>query len=102
MASPKTPVRTSSAANAGKDRSSELVLDGVRRRLPLKLALLSFGAWLTLVGVTAAVFGVAGVYFIFAPGLPDIPKVGEYRPPIVSEVYSDDAVLAGEFYNERR
>ena len=35
-------------------------------------------------------------------GLPDIPKVDEYWPPIVTEVYTDDAVLAGEFYNERR
>ena len=26
----------------------------------------------------------------------------QYWPPIVTEVYTDDAVLAGEFYHERR
>ncbi|WP_224249034.1 penicillin-binding protein 1A [Hyalangium gracile] len=84
------------------DRSrSKLVLDGVKKRpwwvFPLKLA-----GWMALTGATAGVVAVVAVYYIFSPGLPAIPKVDEYWPPIVSEVYTDDAVLAGEFYNQRR
>ncbi len=61
--------------------------------------------WLTflvLVGVTAAPAAYFFVTWKYSDGLPDIPKVEEYRPPILSEVYTQDAVLAGEFYNERR
>ena len=82
-------------------RRSKLVLDeGKKPRwwlFPLKLL-----GWLALTGATAGVVGVVAVYYIFSNGLPAIPKVDEYWPPIVTEVYTDDAVLAGEFYNERR
>ncbi|AKJ06928.1 penicillin-binding protein 1A [Archangium gephyra] len=85
------------------DRSeSKLVLDGVPPKRPLWVRLLKFAAWATLTGATAAVIAVAGVYYHFSQGLPDIPKVDQYWPPIVTEVYTDDAVLAGEFYHHRR
>ena len=57
---------------------------------------------LSLSGVVAAFFVYAFVVAKYSDGLPDIPKVEEYRPPILSEVYTADGVLAGEFYNERR
>ncbi|MDY7231921.1 penicillin-binding protein 1A [Hyalangium rubrum] len=84
------------------DRSrAKLVLDGVKKGrwwlFPLKLM-----CWLALTGATAGAVGLVGVYYIYSPGLPAIPKVDEYWPPIVTEVYTDDAVLAGEFYNQRR
>lgn len=66
-------------------------------KLPFKL----FG-FLLLTGATAAVMGYGFVYWKYSDGLPDIPKVDEYRPPILTEVYTVDGVLAGEFYNERR
>ncbi len=59
-------------------------------------------AFLVLCGLTAAAVGIFGIYYKYSEGLPDIPNVNEYWPPIVTEVFSDDAVLAGEFYNERR
>ncbi len=55
-----------------------------------------------MTGVTAAVVVYAFVSWKYSAGLPDIPKVDEYRPPILTEVYTVDGVLAGEFYNERR
>lgn len=58
--------------------------------------------FLLLTGATAAVAGYGFVYWKYSDGLPDIPKVDEYRPPILTEVYTVDGVLAGEFYNERR
>ncbi|OJT27587.1 penicillin-binding protein [Archangium sp. Cb G35] len=85
------------------DRSeSKLVLDGVPPKRPIWVRLLKFAAWATLTGATAAVVAVAGVYYHYSQGLPDIPKVDQYWPPIVTEVYTDDAVLAGEFYHHRR
>src|SRR5262252_3961941 len=59
-------------------------------------------AYLALVGMTAAVFVGLGVYYAFSEGLPEIPRVAAWAPPILTEVYADDQVLAGEFYDERR
>ncbi|WP_309889516.1 PBP1A family penicillin-binding protein [Archangium sp.] len=85
------------------DRSqSKLVLDGVPPKRPIWVRLLKFAAWATLTGGTAAALVLVGVYYHFSQGLPDIPKVDQYWPPIVTEVYTDDAVLAGEFYHHRR
>ncbi|GMT97327.1 PBP1A family penicillin-binding protein [Corallococcus caeni] len=85
------------------DRSrSKLVLDGVPPKRNVLVRLMKLVAVLGLMGATAGVLAVVGAYYIFSDGLPAIPKVDEYWPPIVTEVYTDDAVLAGEFYNERR
>src|SRR5438874_1306920 len=85
------------------DRAAHrLVLQGVRPRLPLLKEALLWTAYATLVAVTAGAVGFLAVYYKFSDGLPEIPKVDEYWPPIVTEVHTDDAVLAGEFYNERR
>ncbi|MDP2270274.1 MAG: PBP1A family penicillin-binding protein [Archangium sp.] len=58
--------------------------------------------FLVLTGATAGVMGYGFVTWKYSDGLPDIPKVDAYRPPILTEVYTVDGVLAGEFYNERR
>lgn len=81
---------------------SQLVLEGVPGPRSWKVRLLMLAAWLGLCGATAAAVGLLVVYARFSPGLPDIPKVAEYWPPIVSEVFTDDGVLAGEYYSERR
>ncbi|HET9449722.1 MAG TPA: transglycosylase domain-containing protein, partial [Aggregicoccus sp.] len=83
-------------------KRSRLVLDGVAPPRTPKQRLLMVGAWLALTGLTAALVAVLGAYYVFSRDLPAIPKVDEYWPPIVTEVYTDDAVLAGEFYSERR
>jgi penicillin-binding protein 1A len=66
-------------------------------KLPFKLFF-----FFALTGATAALVGTAVLYWIYSEGLPDVPNVGDYRPPILTEVYTQDAVLAGEFYRERR
>ncbi|HEX9508628.1 MAG TPA: transglycosylase domain-containing protein, partial [Myxococcales bacterium] len=58
--------------------------------------------WGALVLSTAALVIFAMLFYRFSDGLPQIPRVEEYWPPIVTEIYTDDSVLAGEFYNERR
>ncbi|MDQ3265451.1 MAG: PBP1A family penicillin-binding protein [Myxococcota bacterium] len=85
------------------DRSSHrLVLEEPERTRNWKRTTAKLLGWLLLVGVTAGVTGGLGIYYVYSDGLPEIPKVDEYFPPVLTEVYTDDAVLAGEFYNERR
>jgi penicillin-binding protein 1A len=83
-------------------RRSKLVLRGVRPARSWPVRLLMIAAFLTLCGGTAATVAVVTVYYIYSRGLPEIPRVDEYRPAVLSEVLTDDEVLAGEFYSERR
>jgi len=45
---------------------------------------------------------LAGIYFYFARDLPDIEALKDYRPPVISEVFSDDGTRIGEFWTECR
>ena len=45
---------------------------------------------------------VATLWIHFAKGLPDLPSVEGYRPPIITEAISADGQIAGEFFDERR
>lgn len=83
-------------------RYSQLVLEGVPPPRTWKQKILALVGFLALTGATGGSLAVFLTYYAFSAGLPDIPQVGQYRPPIISEVFTDDAVLAGEFYNERR
>jgi penicillin-binding protein 1A len=96
------PARPPAGRPKPQRRNFRLVLDGVPKKRGLRFRLFKFAAWCTLVGLTAILMGAVGLYFKFSQGLPDIPRVDQYWPPIVSEVFTDDEVLAGEFYNERR
>src|ERR1700704_3535733 len=80
----------------------KLVLEGVAPKRGWKKRTAILVAWAALTGGTGMLVVFAGLYYRFSRGLPDIPSVEDYRPPIITEVFTDDAVLAGEFYNERR
>ncbi|MBI3180587.1 MAG: PBP1A family penicillin-binding protein [Myxococcales bacterium] len=79
-----------------------LLLLGVPAYRPWWKRLLSLLGVLALSGATAAAGTGLALYYKFSVGLPEIPRVDEYWPPILTEVYTADAVLAGEFYAERR
>jgi len=85
-----------------ESRSYKLVLRGVAPERSWKKLSAAVGGWAALTGGTGLLIVSAVLYYRFSRGLPDIPSVEEYRPPIVTEVFTDDGVLAGEFYNERR
>src|SRR5210317_378865 len=46
--------------------------------------------------------GVAGVYLYLSKNLPKISSLEDYRPPIITTVYSDDNRKIAEFFKERR
>jgi penicillin-binding protein 1A len=56
------------------------------------------GAALSLLGVLFLV----GTYFHFTRDLPKISSLKDYRPPVVTTVFSDDKRKIGEFFKERR
>jgi penicillin-binding protein 1A len=71
-----------------------------RRSLFARIAL----AFVLLALVVAGAGGVAAVlvWRHFSRGLPDIPTLAQYRPPIITELVSADGQVAGELYVERR
>jgi penicillin-binding protein 1A len=52
--------------------------------------------------VNLAVAGLAAGYLWFSRGLPEIPTLDQYRPPIITEAISADGQISGEFFEERR
>jgi penicillin-binding protein 1A len=73
-----------------------------RVRQPLTVRLLAWGA---AAAAALALLGLAGAVALWAHygrGLPSIPSIAEYRPPIVTEVRSADGQIVGEFFEERR
>ncbi|MBW2019762.1 MAG: penicillin-binding protein 1A [Deltaproteobacteria bacterium] len=58
--------------------------------------------------VTVIVFSLlsglslGGAYFYFTKSLPKISSLKDYRPPIITTVYSDDNRKIAEFFKERR
>jgi len=79
-----------------------VVMDGLPPKRPLAHRALR---WLVFVGIAAVNLGVAGLvaaYFWFSRGLPEIPTLDQYRPPIITEFISSDGQIAGEFFDERR
>jgi penicillin-binding protein 1A len=75
-----------------------------RRRRPVSLrwriATAAMVALLALVG--AAVFAAAATWARHSVGLPDLPTLAEYHPPVVTEIVSGDGQLVGELFVERR
>jgi penicillin-binding protein 1A len=63
-----------------------------------------FGAFLGLLLLVGLV-GAAGGYMAFqhfSAGLPDVDGLNNYRPPVMSRVYTGDARLLAELASERR
>ncbi len=71
-----------------------------RRRILLRIGLVL--ALLLLIGAAVAAVGAAAIYRKYARGLPEIPTLAEYRPPVVTSLFSADGQLVGELYAERR
>lgn len=82
-------------------RRTRLVLDNVPKRGIFKKIFLTL-LFLGVLGFNAGSLVALGAYAKYSVGLPKLPSVKDYRPPILSEFWTSDRVLAGEFYDERR
>jgi penicillin-binding protein 1A len=83
-------------------RPPRVVVDGLPEGRGLARRLLAALAFLAIAAALAAVVAGAVAWNHFSRGLPDIPTLAEYRPPIVTELVSSDGQLAGELFEERR
>jgi penicillin-binding protein 1A len=70
--------------------------------MKILLKLIKWLLGLTFLGIFLGAAGFAGVYFYFARDLPKISSLNDYRPSIISSVYSDDNRKIAEFYEKQR
>ncbi len=82
--------------------SPRLVLTGLPPPRPSWKAALRWGLFAAIVVVNLGVAVVTVAWFHYAKGLPDLPSIEGYRPPIITETISADGQIAGEFFAERR
>lgn len=59
-------------------------------------------AWLSVFLIIAGGVTAAGIFMHISEDLPKISKLSDYRPPVITTVYSDDNRKIGEFFKERR
>ena len=52
--------------------------------------------------ILSSSIAIGGIYFYLSKDLPKISSLTDYRPPIITTVYSDDNRKIAEFYKERR
>ena len=64
--------------------------------------LVRFGVWFSLFSLLVAAVTIGGVYYFLSRDLPKISTLADYRPPLITTVYSDDNRKIAEFYRERR
>jgi penicillin-binding protein 1A len=58
--------------------------------------------FLSLVIVSAGIGALAGLVFVYSSDLPQVRQLDDYRPGVMTEIYSDDGTLIGSFAMERR
>lgn len=66
------------------------------------LKIVRFLFWSILFLIISGVFSIVGIYFYLCEDLPQISSLSDYRPPIITTVFSDNNRKIAEFYKERR
>ena len=57
---------------------------------------------LGLLGLFLAIIVPVGAYLYVAKSLPRVDTLADYRPPIITRIYSDDKTVIAELFEERR
>ncbi len=83
---------------------AEIINERGRRTPPKRLVFrLLKWAFLLLFVITVVIAAVSvGGYYYLSEDLPKITTLADYRPPIITTIYSDDGRKIGEFFKERR
>jgi penicillin-binding protein 1A len=93
---------TPASPDPGPPAAPRLVLTGLPPEQPPWRRLVRWGLFGALVLVNVGAAAAVGLWYHFAAGVPDLPSVEGYRPPIITETISADGQIAGEFFTERR
>ncbi|MBL7212408.1 MAG: PBP1A family penicillin-binding protein [Desulfobacteraceae bacterium] len=64
--------------------------------------ILKFTLWLFSIVAFLGVCTAAYFWYVWSSNLPYIGSMKEYRPPIITEIYSDDGEVIGRFWEEKR
>jgi penicillin-binding protein 1A len=83
-----------------RSHAKEIKSRRVRKGTLGRFLYLFYGTVMVLSLLTGLVLG--GAYFYFTRDLPKISTLEDYRPPIITTVYSDDKRKIAEFFKERR
>jgi len=87
-----------------EDKTTSQIIKNRARRDEGKLIskIFRWSLWIAFFAIIYGFIGTVGTYFILNKNLPKISTLAEYRPSIITTVYSDDNRKIAEFYNERR
>jgi penicillin-binding protein 1A len=58
--------------------------------------------YITSVGLSLVLLSGGGIYYYLTKDLPSLSALYDYRPNLITKVYSHDGQVIGEFYIERR
>ena len=88
----------------GQTRTKSQIIKkrGHRSKKNILFRLLKWGILLLVVAMAAIAAVVIGGYYYLSEDLPKITSLADYRPPIITTMYSDDGRKIGEFFKERR
>jgi penicillin-binding protein 1A len=75
---------------------------GRKKRRSLVFRLFKWSIILGLFLILVGLGGAVGVVYHVSQDLPKITKLTDYRPPVITSVYSDDGRKIAEFFKERR
>jgi len=79
-----------------------VVLDGLPPQPPIHRRILRWVLFLAIGVLNAGILAVLAAWVHFSQGLPSVPSLAQYRPPIITEMVSADGQIVGEFFDERR
>ena len=85
-----------------KSKSDVLKQRGKKKEKNIFRFLFKWFFMLFLLLILLGCAGLAGLYYYLSQDLPKINTLKDYRPAIVTSVFSDDGRKIGEFYEERR
>ncbi len=69
---------------------------------PKKKRFMRIFLYVVSIVIIVASLSIFGVFFYLAKDLPRITTLADYRPPVITSVYSDDGQVIAEFFKERR
>ncbi|HEY6106418.1 MAG TPA: transglycosylase domain-containing protein, partial [Anaeromyxobacteraceae bacterium] len=79
-----------------------VVLQGLPPRQTFWRRLVRWALFAAIGLLNAGLIGGIALYAWVSRGLPSVPTLEEYRPPVITEMVSADGQIAGEFFVERR
>lgn len=88
---------------ANPKKTSQILKKRARRKpRGYGVKVLRWSIWTSVFVTIAGAITLFGVYFYLSEDLPKISSLADYRPPVITTVYSDDNRKIAEFYKERR